>query len=111
MAETAATGGLKAGAKKIAKSGKVQRAKDVAVSVAKKVPVGGVLGPFVSAAGLVLSKMPSEKQLKAAKAARTKADAAVKRVESDLKKRGQKLDKKQKNILLKQHIDHFLKNP
>lgn len=111
VAETAATAGLKAGAKKVAKSGRVQKAKDTAANIAKKMPVGGVGGPFVTAALQVLSKMPSEQRLAAATRARKRADAAVKKVESELRRRGQTLPKKQRNILLKQHIDYYLRNP
>jgi len=111
VAESAATSSLKAGAKKVAASGRVQKAKAAAVDIAKRVPVGGVLAPFLSAASIVLTKMPSESQLKAATIARKRADAAVAAVERDLARRGQKLPKKQRNILLKQHIDYYLKNP
>lgn len=106
MAETIGGHAVKTTAKRVVKSSKFSRAKAAAVDVAKRVPVGGVLGPFVSAAQQVISKMPSESQLKAAKRARTRADAAVKDVEKRMK-----LTKKQRNVLLQQHIDYFRRNP
>lgn len=106
--EATATQGLKAGAKKAVKSGPVQRAKASAVSIAKKIPVGGVLGPFVTAAQQVISKMPSESEIKSIRHARVRADAALKATEKKMKT---PLTKKQRNILHLQLIDHFRRNP
>lgn len=103
------TSAVKATAKKVVKSPKLQSAKAKAIEIARTVGSGGtgVLGPFVQAAATVISKMPSPKQLAKAKDSRQKAEAAVKAVEKDLAKHGQKLTKKQKNVLLKQHIDYY----
>lgn len=113
VAETAATDALKSGAKKVIRSSRLQKAKGAAVSIAKRVGAGGVgvLGPFASAASIVLTKYPTEAKLKALGAARKKADAAVALVEKTLKARGQSLTRKQRNLLLKQHIDFFIANP
>lgn len=97
---------MKATAKRVAKSSRWQTAKQRATEIAKSVPVGGVGGPLVTAALQTLKAMPSEAKLKAATRARARADAAVAAVAKKMK-----LTKKQRNVLLKQHIDYFLKNP
>lgn len=97
---------MKATAKRVAKSSRWQTAKQRATEIAKSVPVGGLGGPLVAAAIQSLKLMPSEAKLKAVTRARQRADAAVAAVEKKMK-----LTKKQRNVLLKQHIDYFIKNP
>jgi hypothetical protein len=104
VAEAAATSTLKAGAKKVAASGKLAKLKASAVEVARRVPVGGVLAPVLMAASMV---RVDPKRFAAAQ----KTEKAMKAIKADFKRRGQKLTRKDEFTLAQQHMEYFLKNP
>ena len=105
VAEATATQGLKAGAKRVVKSSRVQKAKDVALRIAQRVPVGGVLGPVLLAGQAVIG--PAKKVSKAL----DRAEAELKATKARMAKTRQKLTKQQEKTLREQYRSYFLKNP
>lgn len=103
--EATATTGLKAAGKKAARSASFQKAKASAVSIAKKVPVGGVLGPVITAAQIVSA--PAKKVSKAL----DRAEAELKLTKQRMARTNQKLTKQQEKTLREQYRSYFLKNP
>ena len=108
MAETAAGEGIKGAAKRAVKSSKFSKLKEGAVRVAKRVPVGGVLGPVI---GVATTVTRSKAYDPAYVAAATKARKASDKAKATLKKSGQKLSKKDEYALIQQHLQYYLKNP
>lgn len=104
VAEATGTSAVKSAAKRVVKSDRFAKAKDVALNVAKRVPVGGVLYQFVQAANA--AKIDPNKF-----AAAQKTEKAMNAIRADFKRRGQKLSRKDEYTLAKQHMEYFTKNP